>query len=80
MRIDHQGTEVRLREKVAPAHSKIVVTEGDRICPLLAGLNRMGCRGDHCQWWMAHKRLAPDGDCALVVLAGAMAYAITDRS
>jgi len=79
LRIQHGGTEVRLREKESALGGRAKITELDRIRPLLAGLNRVGCRGGHCQWWVTHDHLAPEGDCALVVLAGAMAANTGER-
>lgn len=45
------------------------VQELEEICPLLTDLNRMGCRGDECRWWVQDEEAAPQGECALVLLA-----------
>ena len=48
--------------------NKYEIETRDQICPLLAGLNRMGCRGLHCQWWVPSED-QKTGDCAMVYLA-----------
>ncbi len=45
------------------------VQELEEICPLLADLNRMGCRGSECRWWVQDEEAAPLGECALALLA-----------
>ena len=50
-----------------------------QICPLLAGLNRMGCRGPHCQWWVPAEEDVEQGDCAMVVLALASQPRLTEE-
>lgn len=45
------------------------VQELEEICPLLADLNRMGCRGNECRWWVQDEEAVPHGECALALLA-----------
>jgi hypothetical protein len=45
------------------------VQELEEICPLIVSLNRIGCRGDECRWWIEDAEAAPQGECALVLLA-----------
>ena len=45
------------------------VQELEQMCPLLADLNRMGCRGSECRWWVQDEEAAPEGECALALLA-----------
>jgi hypothetical protein len=45
------------------------VQELEEICPLLADLNRMGCRAGECRWWVQDEEAAPEGECALALLA-----------
>lgn len=49
------------------------IQELEEVCPLLADLNRMGCRGSECRWWVQDEEAAPQGECALALLALAAA-------
>ncbi len=51
-----------------------------QICPLLAGLNRMGCRGPHCQWWIPCDQDVEQGDCAIVYVALGSLPTLTDEA
>ena len=57
-----------------------IIKQLEDICPLLAGLNRMGCRGDKCRWWIADEEVAEHGECALALLALAAAKASGAKS
>ena len=54
--------------------SKYRIDTRDQICPLLAGLKRMGCRGLHCQWWIPSEDIDA-GECAMVHVALALRLA-----
>jgi hypothetical protein len=66
---DTSTGRIRIRQTTRPdAERTPPVHPRTQICPLLAGLNRMGCRGPHCQWWIPYDD-AEAGDCAMVFLA-----------
>jgi len=70
---------IRIRHGLHPDGEKTPsrLRPRSQICPLLAGLNRMGCRGPHCQWWVPYED-AETGDCAMVLVALGNGSALSD--
>ena len=74
MRIKHGERDVKVDPGGLKERPKGQAEPKTEICPMLVGLNRMGCRWEHCQWWVVDEELAPEGICAIVALArGALA-------
>jgi hypothetical protein len=66
---DTSTGRTRVRQSTRPDAERMPpIRPRTQVCPLLAGLNRMGCRGPHCQWWVPYDD-AESGDCAMVFLA-----------